>query len=662
MGLTDWLKEKGIYEAKRVPPRPDKKPPRIAQREPRPDELTLGFNCIEDESGSEVWKMKGVPQSDRLTHFYIVGASGTGKTKLLEHLISQDIKHGFGFAIIDPHGDLIDRTKEILAILAEEGLEERVVLIDPTDEKYTISFNPLELTEGYTPARQAQELVEVFKRIWIDAWGDRMADIFRNTLIVLIENNLTLDEVPRFLTDAAFRTPLVRRTENEKVREYFQNEFGALSPKTRSEWITSTLNKVRTFLADEAVRDIFLSPKSSFNFRKVMDEGKVLLVRLPKGLLGTNSDLLGSLILSKIQMAAFSRADTPQEKRVPFYLYIDEFQNFAAENFGHILDESRKYKLALTLAHQNLGQIPTKLKSSLLNCPLQAYFRVSRADAEVLAKELFVGANVGAEPWETYFQVLQSLSPRTCYAKNKNGGGIVLISVPPADWVEIAYREMENQTKASMLKEFRRMKEWRIGEHYLRERKAVREEYRTRTEAPAGNGDTESFREKDGAADYEGMIRRGENDAVEFKSSLRWGYEQRGVNKLMECMAAEAISAFMNAEGGTLFIGVRDNGEILGLENDFSTVSHKSKDGFLLQFTNVINQYLGKEFHQYTSVKIVPIGEKDICVVEVSKSKMPVFLQNAGKEEFYVRASASSQRMSMSEANDYIKTHFPASF
>ncbi len=157
---------------------------------------------------------------------------------------------------------------------------------------------------------------------------------------------------------------------------------------------------------------------------------------------------------------------------------------------------------------------------------------------------------------------------------------------------------------------------------------------------------------------YEEDIKGGESDYVEFKSSLRWDYDHGNVNKVMESVIAKTIAAFMNSEGGKLFIGVNDAGEVLGLEKDYETLKNKNKDGFLLQLTQVINTYLGKEFNQYASIKIVPVGGKDVCVVDVANSAMPVYLKNNDKEEFYIRASASSQPMSIREANEYIRTHW----
>jgi hypothetical protein len=475
----------------------DEEEVRIFEREPTKEEFSVGMVKGHDNQG-DYYSMIGVPQADRITHFYMVGASGMGKTKLLEHFISQDVRNEFGFGILDPHGDLVRHTMEFLTYMPwADELDERVILIDPTDKENTVSFNPLELTQGYNSARQAKQLTEVFHRIWGESWGDRMADILTNTLVVLIENNLTLNELLPCLTDATFRNKLVERTQNDVVRDYFKREYNELNPKTRSEWLTSTSNKVRTFLLDEDIKDIFLSTKSSFNFREIIDNRKILLVRIPKGLLGDeNSNLLGSLILSHIQMAAFSRADiTNDDDRVPFYLYIDEFQNFAAKNFAFIMDEARKYKLALTLAHQNLSQVPSDLKSSLLNCNLQAYFRVSRVDAEVLAKELFAGVFLNPQPWERYFQELQTLLPRTCYMKNRNGGGIALMITPNVFApLEKVLKEMGGNAPKAIT--YWKDKEARIGQRYLRKRSDIRAEYAERRKTFDTNGEPEGFREK----------------------------------------------------------------------------------------------------------------------------------------------------------------------
>jgi hypothetical protein len=443
--------------------------------------INLGWYWSENK---QEWQLAKIKEDDRKIHFYVVGASGTGKSKFLEFLIRQDITKRNGFGVIDPHGDLVEDVKGYLALtLPKEELESRVVLIDPTDEEFTVAFNPLEKLEGVSSAEIAAELVEAFKKIWIDAWGARMEDLLRNTLIALIEAELTLDNLPKFLVDEDFRENVLERVTHPIAKRYFQR-FNALAPRTREEWMESTLNKVNAFLSDDRIREIFSFQKSSFNLREIMDNKKILLIKLDRGRLKENGDLIGSLLMTKIRMAAFSRSDIPREQRVPFYLYIDEFQNFATEEFIDTLSEARKYGLVLIMAHQNLSQLPKELQDSVLtNCGIQCYFRVCRRDAEILAKEAFetTGMEVKAvrlspeysdydwftypEEWEKYFQELQQLPNRCFYAKHKIEGGILplrTVDVLPAyEEFEIGKGEFEE-----------RLRRTAFGSKYLLKRKA----------------------------------------------------------------------------------------------------------------------------------------------------------------------------------------------
>ena len=462
-------------------------------REPKPDELALGIASFRNEDeGKIIHQQKGIAQESRGRHFYVVGTTGSGKTKFLETLLYQDIKNGLGFGIIDPHGDLTEDVKGYLYWLkrdAPEELRESVVLIDPTDKKNTVAFNPLEITKGESAASVASELTEAFKKIWKDAWGARMEDLLKNSLIALIENNLTLAELPLFLTNAEVRRKILEKVNHAVSRQYF-DRFGSLRRTTQDEWMESTLNKVNAFLFDDNIRQMLSSPKSSFNLRDVMDEGKILLVKLDKGRLKGNADLLGSLMLAKIQAAAFSRTDILESERRNFYLYIDEFQNFATESFKDMLAEARKYRLALTLAHQNLAQLPTPLRAAILsNCRLQAYFQISRDDANILAKESL--ASIYAEPpgWEGYIQQLQELENRRCFVKNKNDGGVIdmrtLDLPPPYELAETEEREFATEVAAA-----------EIGKNYLCERKKIEDEYQARRDKLTGADESESFREK----------------------------------------------------------------------------------------------------------------------------------------------------------------------
>lgn len=466
----------------------------IRLREANIDELALGWAEGEDEeTGAPVAQLKGITQADRATHLYVVGGSGTGKTKFLTSLIVQDIKNNFGFGVIDPHGDLIEEIKEHLILTTNtDDLQERVVLIDPTVPERITTFNPLELTTGVKPAQQAEELVGVFKKIWFDTWGNRMENILRNTFVALCENNLTLIELPRFLTDDEFRQRTLKQVENITSREYFNQQFNNLRPQVRHEWVEPVLNRTNAFLSDERIRHIFASSKSSFDFRDIMDNKKILLVKLDRGRLKGAGDLLGALLASKIQMSAFTRSDTPESQRVPFYLYIDEFQNFATESFIDTLTQARKYRLSLILAHQNLTQLPRELRASVLaNCGLQTYFRISRDDASALAKESMSPIYMSPPGWELYIQELQELPPRMCYVKNRVSGGIVKIQTqdvsPPNEYYRISGGE---------LKEI--VAEAAIGVNYLRERDAIEAEYQLRWRElglDETNQDWESFAE-----------------------------------------------------------------------------------------------------------------------------------------------------------------------
>jgi type IV secretory pathway TraG/TraD family ATPase VirD4 len=251
----------------------------------------------------------------------------------------------------------------------------------------------------------------------------------------------------------------------------------------------STLNKVSAFLFDPALRQMLVAPKSSFNLRDIMDEGKILIVKLAKGQFKSNADLLGSLLLAKIQATAFSRTDTPELQRRKFYLYIDEFQNFATESFIGMLAEARKYRLALLLVHQNLAQLPTILRASILsNCRLQAYFQISRDDSNILAKESLSSIYSDPPGWEQYIQALQELPRRACVIKNKIDGGVIAVRtldlLPPHEFAEMDEEEFVAEVAAA-----------EIGKNYLRERKEIEEEYKARRENLLKADESESFRE-----------------------------------------------------------------------------------------------------------------------------------------------------------------------
>jgi len=413
--------------------------------------LDLGWYWSENK---DEYQMAKIDQKDRATHLYVIGATGAGKTKFLEFLIQQDIENGNGFGVIDPHGDLVEDIKGFLACRYkdygdEKEISEKVVLIDPTDPDFTVTFNPLEKITGVPIAEQANELISAFKKIWSDSWGVRMEDLLRNSLISLGEAEFTLAELSPFLNRRTFRELVLEKVNNPIAKEYFKR-FDTLTDRGQVTWIEPVMNKINAFFSDYRISQMFSSKKSSFNINEIINKKNYLLIKLDKGKLKGSADLLGSLLMAKIQMAAFSRSDIPQKKRTSFYLYIDEFQNFATESFLVILSEARKYGLSLIMAHQTLSQIPDELKSLILgNTGIQVYFRLNRSDSQLLAKEGFEysGYEVKTvsnlrpffwsytEEWEHKIEELQSLPPRVCYVKHKVEGGIIplrTVEIEPA--------------------------------------------------------------------------------------------------------------------------------------------------------------------------------------------------------------------------------------
>jgi hypothetical protein len=478
--------------------------PIIREREPTKDELALGWAVgIDEETDAQVIQMKGMSQQDRDRHFYIVGGSGFGKSKFLESLIIQDIKNKEGFGVIDAHGDLVENIKGWLYFAKRElgkDLEKQVILIEPTNPNSTVCFNPLERIKGgrqkIQAEQQAGELLKVFEKIWHESWGSRMEDIMRNSLIALVENNLTLAELPLLLNNELVRRKILKKVKNPTCQQRFEF-FNNLPKHTWREWTESTLNKVNAFLSDPRIRTMLSNPKSSFNLREVIDSKKVLLVNLDKGQLKGSSDLLGALLLSKIQMTAFTRTDTAKEKRAQFYLYIDEFQNFATKSFIDTLSEARKYKLSLILAHQNLAQLPKELLSSILaNCGIQACFHVSREDAQVLAKEMLVPLYASPPGWEFNVQDLQGLGSQQCFIRNTKRGGVVLIEVPdtPDPWKlsALANGEFNGITEESFRETVNNQN---IGKYYLRGRKKIESAHKRSMENFTTAPEPERFRE-----------------------------------------------------------------------------------------------------------------------------------------------------------------------
>lgn len=328
----------------------------------------------------------GIKLSDRRRHIYVVGKSGVGKSTLLENMSISDITHGRGIGVIDPHGEYIDN---ILKYIPEDRIDD-VVLFDVSDQAFPIAFNVLEVRDPSHKSSVASGVVSVFKKIFGDSWGPRLEYWLRNSILALLDYpEATLMMVPKLLTSKPFRTKVVSMIQDVVLKNAWENEFERMADKLQNEAVGPILNKVGQFLSMPVIRNIVGQPRSTVSMRQIMDEGKILLVKLPKGLIGEdNATLLGAFIVTQLQLAALSRADIPEKERRDFYLYVDEFQNFATESFGTILSEARKYHLSLTIANQYMAQLLPQIKDAVFgNVGTLIAFRVGADDASQLARE-----------------------------------------------------------------------------------------------------------------------------------------------------------------------------------------------------------------------------------------------------------------------------------
>ena len=329
----------------------------------------------------------GMYRRDRSRHVYIIGQTGSGKSGLLTLFALSDIYHNQGYCIIDPHGDL---ATDNLKFIPESRIKD-VVYFNPADTQYPMAFNPLEV---YDPARKpniSSEVIGVLKRMFGESWGPRLEHILRYTLLALLDRpNTTLLDVSRMLTDKDFRKETLEYCQDVTVLQFWKQEFGSWGDKQVTESVAPILNKVGAFTANPIIRNIIGQPKSSFNIRQIMDEGKILVVNLSKGLIGEdNAAILGAFLVTKVQLAAMSRSDIENvDDRRPFYLYVDEFQNFATDSFAVILSEARKYGLNLTVANQYTSQMTDAVRDAVFgNVGTTISFRVSADDAPILSKQ-----------------------------------------------------------------------------------------------------------------------------------------------------------------------------------------------------------------------------------------------------------------------------------
>lgn len=348
------------------------------------DELTV---LAETNFRNNVTKF-GIKKADRRLHTYIIGKTGTGKSTFIENMIYDDIREGRGVAVVDPHGELIDH---VLQFIPLDRVRD-VVYFNPADHEYPVGFNLLENTDNNPEMKNviASGVVGIFKKIFGESWGPRLEYILRNSVLALLEYpNSTLLGVMRVLTDNSFRRLVVNEVKDPVIRDFFVNEYEKYEPKFRQEAIAPIQNKVGQFLSSSTIRNIVGQPKSTMKIEEIMNSGKILLADLSTGKIGEdNSALLGSMLITKVQLAAMGRTRIDESERRDFYLYVDEFQNFATDSFATILSEARKYRLNLAMVNQYISQMPDTVKDAVFgNVGTMVSFRVGSSDAEAMQKE-----------------------------------------------------------------------------------------------------------------------------------------------------------------------------------------------------------------------------------------------------------------------------------
>ncbi|HNT30431.1 MAG TPA: type IV secretion system DNA-binding domain-containing protein [bacterium] len=329
----------------------------------------------------------GIKQPDRLRHLYVIGKTGMGKSTMLANMAIDDVRSGRGVAVIDPHGDLYTT---VLDYIPKKRIND-VELFNPSDKDYPVALNMLESVDDAYKSLVASGMIAVFYKLYADSWGPRLEHILRNTILALLDSpDSTLLGISRVLVDKDYRRMVVNHIKNPTVRMFWDKEFPQIeTSRAAAEALGAVQNKVGQFLSTPVVRNIVGQPRSTINLRQIMDERKILLINLSKGLMGEDvSSLLGSMLITKVQLAAMSRSDIPEEQRIPYHLYVDEFQNFATNSFATILSEARKYKLGLTMANQYIAQMPDEVREAVFgNVGTLISFAIGASDAQYVARE-----------------------------------------------------------------------------------------------------------------------------------------------------------------------------------------------------------------------------------------------------------------------------------
>lgn len=328
----------------------------------------------------------GVKTDDRRRHMYIIGKTGMGKTVLLENLILSDIYAGHGCCYIDPHGDTAER---LIDYIPSWRIND-VIYFNPADLEYPIGFNILETVDDKSKHLVASGMMGVFKKIWENLWSARMEYILNNSILALLDNpGSTLLGINRMLSDADFRKKIVANVQDPIVKQFWLVEFASYQEKYAQEAVAPIQNKIGQFLSASVIRNIVAQVKSTISIRQIMDQQKILIINLSKGRIGEdNMRLLGGMLITKLQLSAMERVDMMEKDRKDFYMYVDEFQNFATESFASILSEARKYRLCLTMAHQYIAQLSDEVREAVFgNVGTIVTFRVGSPDAAYMETE-----------------------------------------------------------------------------------------------------------------------------------------------------------------------------------------------------------------------------------------------------------------------------------
>ena len=356
----------------------------------------------------------GIYDEDRLRHIYVIGKTGVGKSKFFLGLMRDDILNGRGFAVIDPHGDMAE---EVMMHMTEDRIKD-IIIFDPTDSKFPFCFNPLDVSKTESKQILAKGFIDIFRKFFGANWNPKLEHVLRMVFLALLDKpDSTVFDIIRALTDKDFRYQMIETVQDDVVRNFWTNEFAGWSSQFNTEAIMPILNKVGQLLSIEMIRNIFASSENRLDFRQVMDEGKILIVKLPKGKLQEEiMGFLGAMFVTKLFQAAMGRQSLSLKDRRPFFLYVDEFQNFATDTFNEILSEARKYGLGLAVAHQFLRQIPAHISDALFgNVGTMVIFRVSSEDALQLKQyfDPFLGA-----------YDLSNLDVRELYCRTLVRGGV----------------------------------------------------------------------------------------------------------------------------------------------------------------------------------------------------------------------------------------------